>query len=75
MQRFHESEQVLVHRVGVELLDPPPCAVIMRVYRDGESFLYNYDVEWGERRVAVRDSWLAPGVSLIRESPEFADLS
>jgi hypothetical protein len=74
MLRFHEGEQVLVHRVRDELLDPVATGTVSRVYKPGESFLYNYVIEFNDRRVMVKDDWLAPRSSLIQEFPEFRDL-
>lgn len=74
MLRFHDGEQVLVHRVRDERFDPPPRATITKVYQPGESFLYNYVIHFSNRDVQVKDDWLASGDSTIREGTELMDL-
>jgi hypothetical protein len=74
MLRFHDGEQVLVHRVRDERFDPPPRATVTRVYLPGESFLYNYIIHFANRDVQVKDDWLASVDWTIQESPELMDL-
>lgn len=74
MLRFHEGEQVLVHRVRDEKMDPVAFGTVTKVYAPGESFLLNYVVEIAGRRITVKDAWLDPYEILIPEDTEYSDL-
>lgn len=73
MNRFAEGDPVIVHTFLGATIVPPMQGVIVSVY-GGKSVLFDYAVRVTGQVFGVRDSWVAPLETVIREALELDGL-